>query len=195
MPYIVVGVAMYLLYRYFSTQESTPAGQASYEGQGQPAANGGEPAPAAPGSPSAPSVVWQPLAEGSQLQPGSSYRAAAPPQNALVMAMIPSKLSSMGFTGVTIYKPGDAYPNDWPDSGGDMLRIAATLPAGAQPQTLSLNGVSVWRATLAQTTGQVLRRVAQGAARVAMHPGDVVRAAGVAYPSGFGAHNGLVKPR
>jgi len=205
MDYIImggIGLAAYLLYRYYAGQQ--PAQQPAVvnlddDNGGQPAAyqpgdngGGGGTTPPPPPGPSAPTstVAWQPISEGAQLQPGFVYRASAPPQNFLVMSMIPGHLASAGFTDVQIYKPGDAFPNDWPDTGS-ALRIQATLPAGAQPQTFALDGVSVWQQTSAtHTAGQVVQQVVEHAMN---------RVRGVSYrkipvPASNGVFAGLVRP-
>ena len=163
MPFIVVGLALYLLYRYYaqppaSAQPAVVDLDSNGGGGGdQPAAptdNGGggggtTPTPSPP-APSTATVSWQAIPEGAQLQPGFDYRASAPPQNFMVMALIPSHLASAGFTNVQNLHARRRLPNDWPDTG-NALRIEATLPAGAQPQTFNLDGVSVWRKVVTQT--------------------------------------------
>jgi hypothetical protein len=203
MPYIVVAVALYFLYKHFSAQsqpaavvnlDNTPDGPSSVPsdnggGGDQPPAPDPSPAP----SPAAPTVTWKQIPEGQQLTPGADYRASAPPQNALVMALIPSHLASAGFTNVVIYKPGDAFPNDWPDSG-NALRIAATLPASAQAQTLNLDGVSVWQNVATDSVSGVLRNVVGRVAHVA--PTQVVQAARtMPHPTNNGVYAGLVRRR
>ena len=199
MPYLVVGFVLYLLYRHYSNPEAAAASAK------QPAANGQDVQPVnnadntnpppspSPGDSTGP-VTWKELPEGSQMQPGSVYRASAPPQGALVMMMISSTLTGRGFTDVQIYKPGSAFPNDWPDSG-DLLRIEATLPEGAQPQTFELQGVRVWQQMPTQTVGDIFRAFVKTvratednvrhhvAAVVPSHP----------HPKDFGVYSGLVR--
>lgn len=207
MPYLFVGLALYLLYRYYSAPSATDQAGPTVLGQpdqppAQPVTPDQPPAPS-PDQPPAPTpttptstVSWQPIPEGAQLQPGFDYRASAPPQGMLVMALIPSKLSSAGFTNVVIHKPGESFPNDWPDAG-DKLRIEATLPSGAQPQDFNLDGVSVWQKVVQQTAGQAvehaIRHVAHGVYET------VNRVRGVPYPkvavpTSNGVYAGLVRP-
>lgn len=199
MPYIVVGFVLYLLYRHYAQQaapaplgsQSNPANADSGPGD-QPANGGGGDVPAPVSPPAVPTVSWQVIPEGQQLTPGADYRASAPPQGMLVMALIPGHMASVGFTNVVIHKPGESFPNDWPDTG-DALRIEATLPPGAQAQTLSLDGVSVWRKVITQTAGDVARHVARRAvqmveaARGGAYPN-------VPYPTSNGVYAGLVRP-
>lgn len=210
MPFIFVGVALYLIYRYYTQPAQAPAAPPVVidvdpnggGGGGQPAAptGGGGDVPAPP-APAIPSVSWQAVPEGAQLQPGFDYRASAPAQNFLVMSMIPGHLASAGFTNVVIHKPGEAFPNDWPDSGS-ALRIEATLPSGAQPQTFNLDGVSVWQKVVTQTAGQVAGYVVRHVAKGVYESVNRVRVVrGVPYPkvpvpASNGVFDGLVqRPR
>jgi hypothetical protein len=207
MELIIVGLAVYLLYRYYAQppQGSQPVvvnldseGGGGGDTPAAPVDNGGggsTPPPVPPAAPSGPTASWQPIPEGAQLQPGFTYRASAPPQGFLVMSLISGRLSSMGFTDVQIYKPGDAFPNDWPDSG-NALRIQATLPAGASPQTFNLDGVTVWQQVVTQTAGQVAEQVVRHVARGVYETMNRVRGAPypkVAIPASNGVYDGLVR--
>jgi hypothetical protein len=169
MPFLLVGFVLYLLYRRYTNPTASSAIAPASGQDVQPAAYQGPGSP--PTDPStAPTVTWKELPEGSQLQPGFVYRASAPPQGMITMMAIPSTLASRSFTGVTIYKPGAAFPNDWPDTG-NLLRIEAALPLAAQPQEFSLDGVRVWQQVPSQTVGQVVKRVLQ----TVRHTEDSVR--------------------
>jgi hypothetical protein len=185
MPYIVVGFALYLLYRHFAAKAAAPA-VVDLDAQGQPASSQPDqpPVPVPAPAPSPAAAAWTELPEGSTLAPGGTYRASAPPQGMLVMMVIPGRLSAAGFTGVHIYNPGDAFPNDWPDSGS-LLRIEATLPASASPQTFDLASVRVWKQSVTQTAGSVLRSAARRAVRVA--------GTQVVHPKSNGVYDGLVR--
>lgn len=206
MPFIIVGLGLYLLYRYYAGQQAAAPVVADSD-NGQPASyqpsdggggGGSPPTPATPSTPSSPAATWQAIPEGAQLQPGFVYRASAPPQNFLVMSMIPSHLASAGFTDVEIFKPGDVFPNDWPDSGS-ALRIQATLPAGAQPQTFALDGVSVWQQVSTQTTGQIthamMKHVAHGVYERVRGVSVSIVNPKIPVPASNGVFAGLVRPR
>ncbi len=206
MPYVIVGLALYLLYRYYAAQPAVPpppapslppvvnipgVDPAGGGGSGGGGGGGGDtPAPAATTT----TVTWQSVPEGAQLTPGFDYRASAPPQGSLVMMMIPGHLSGAGFTNVVIHNPGDAFPADWPDSGS-ALRVEATLPESAQPQTFNLDGVKVWQKIVTQSTaGQqppraMMRHVAQGVYETVSRA-----AAPIAIPVSNGVYAGLVRP-
>lgn len=185
MPYIVVAVALYFLWRYYSDKEKAALGQG--QGQGQS------------GSPAPPVVVWEPVATGASLQPGATYRVSAPDPGPLVMLMLPGELQKRGFVDVSIYKPGDAYPNDWPDSGGSLLRGQATLRPDAQPQALdAIEGVRVWKLTTRQgasgVVDDVIAVVRQHVKRaVRSHVGE--RQQEIVHPTSYGVYDGLIRRR
>jgi len=185
-PFVIAGVALYLLYRHYTADAAPPpAPQNVVDLDALPS----DPQPSDPTpspAPASPTVSWQEIPEGQQLAPGADYRASAPPQNFMVMAMIPSHLASAGFTNVTIYKPGEAFPNDWPDTG-DALRVEATLPPDAQPQTFNLDGVRVWRKATQQSAGAVIRHAVHVGAQLAR---DLPKRMP---PSGNGVYAGLVR--
>ena len=192
MPYLVVGFVLYLLYRHYSRPEAAAAAITNTPEDQQPAADQQPDAPSAGDHTGPP--TWKELPEGSQVQPGFVYRASAPPQGALIMMMVPGQLAGMGFTDVQIHKPGDAFPNDWPDSG-NLLRIEATLPATAQPQTFQLDGVRVWQQVPTQTVGDVFRRMVKIVRATEDHVRQQVAGAVPSHPhpKDFGVYSGLVR--
>jgi hypothetical protein len=195
MPFIVIGLALYMLYRYFKPSSGLPAGggassdggdgglPASYGGGGGDDGGGG----GGGGGGTSTGTRWQQLGAGDQITPGFKYRASAPPQDDLTMMLLPKGLAGYGFTDVTIYKPGAAFPNDWPDSGADKLRIEATLPTQDPGQLPS--GTVVWRLTPLQGAGAVIESVVhavrQATGAAGAHP----------HPVNLGVYAGLVRRR
>lgn len=193
MPYVVVGFVIWLLWRYYAKREQQQQAlpPQSYQPSPPDKTQPPTPPPQPPAPPPAPATDSWVVVPGSPpvAQPGGTYRASAPAQSALVMMALPSGLAARGFTQITVYKPGEAYPADWPDSG-DKLRVQAALPGDAQPQALDVDGITLWK--YVPGVGQAVGRAVWDAVQ---QIGQQVQQAAARYPhpKDFGVYSGLVR--
>ncbi len=196
MPYVVAGLVLYLLWRYYAAQEQQasnggggnqvqPSGGLPHVNPVNPTNGGPSPAPTPTGG------QWVQLTS-PVVTPGYTYRASAPPQGTVVMMLLPGELASRGFVNVSINPPGTAFPADWPDSG-NLLRIQGDLPASAQQGTLDFGGVTVWQWMPASAVaGAAARAAVHAVEAVRQHVGQVMSTH--PHPRSTGVFAGLVRP-